>query len=821
MVRFLLIVICFISLPVIVSGNSPSKVHTAIRTDIKIRIDGELDESVWGSQVFANQFTQFEPNPGLKATFDTEVRVVYDDGAVYIAALMKDPEPDKILKQLSARDQRENSSWFSVAIDPYQNAQLGFAFNVTSAGVQQDMLLTPEGEDLAWNAVWESAVKITDEGWVAEIKIPYSAIRFPQAPVQTWGFQLGREIRRTRESSFWSPVSPTVNGFMTQFGVLEGINDIEPPVRLSVTPFVIGYADIASPVGKNSQRDAYYSAGMDLKYGINDAFTLDMTLIPDFGQTQSDNNVLNLSPFEVFFEENRQFFTEGLELFDKGGLFYSRRIGGHPINRNGLDLGLEPGETIEDDPSITRLYNATKVSGRMSNGLGIGLLNSVGAPTDVIIQKVDGSLRKVNSSPLTNYNVLVLDQSLRANSSVTFTNTNVWRAGQTYDANATGLTWDIKNINQTYAVSGLANLSQIYRDEVDLGYNYFLSLEKISGNFQGAVQYGVESDTYNPNDLGFLSAPNERFGEVQVSYNEYNPSNDKIQLYRFTSGVSYERLFNPNKFVETNIELDGFILFKSRDAFGAGIDISPTESFNYFEPRVLDFSEKLTIPINYEVNSFISSDYRKTLAIDARVSYQSFKDQDRSQLFFRLAPRIRFSDQLFMIFEGLYTVDHNEPGYVNKSFAGDLANTSSDFILFGNRDRDRIEGIVNLNFIFNDKMSLSTRVRHYWDRVVYQDFGWLKKDGYLDIIDYNGLNEADEAVYDRNLNLFNIDMVYTWRFAPGSDIIVVWKNQITKFDKEYDNNYFENLSSLNDANQFDSFSFKLIYFLDYLYFNKG
>lgn len=815
-----ILILLILSFAFEVSARKPPKVHHAVRVNADVKIDGKLDDPAWEKAPVAKDFFQLEPNPGEPASFDTHVKIIYDDEAIYIGALMYDPEPEKILRQLSARDKRENSAWFGVAIDPYRNYQLGFSFNVTSAGVQQDILLSNQGEDLNWNAVWESEVSFTDEGWIAELKIPYSAIRFPQTEVQSWGFQLTREIRRTRENSYWNEVVPTVDGFMTQFGQLEGIKDIEPPVRLSFTPFMIAYADVASPKGQASTNELYYNAGMDVKYGINDAFTLDMTLIPDFGQVQSDNTVLNLSPFEVFFEENRQFFTEGIELFEKGGLFYSRRIGGSPINRRSVDLNLQEGERIVEDPSVTRLYNASKVSGRTKGGLGIGVLNAIGAPTDLLIENSEGGQRKVNVSPLTNYNVLVFDQSLRANSSITFTNTSVMRSGSTYDANVSGLAIDIKNPSQSYAIQGAWNVSQIYGEEVDLEHAAYLELGKISGNLQGSISYTEESADYNINDLGFLFAPNERTSGFRVTYNEYKPKNEKIQLYRFGFENNYDRLYNPNVFVNYDIGVDAFVLFKSRDAFGGSISVDPVVTYDYFEPRTPDFSSRMAFPTSVFMSGFISSDYRKPLALDSRISYRKFDEAGRSNFTFRFAPRIRFSDQVFMIVEGGYDKFLNDVGYVNRNFASELQEVPADQILFGVRDRQRIQTIANIDFTFNEVMSLTTRVRHYWDRVVYDDFGWLKEDGFLEKNEFTGRDESNRAIFDRNINLFNVDMVYTWRFAPGSDIIIVWKNQISQSDQNFDGNYLDNLNSLGDANQFDSFSFKLIYFLDYLYLKR-
>ena len=213
----------------------------AIKIKEKIRIDGVLDESTWQRDESFYYGNQTRPNNGAKSAQKTKIKIVYDDFAVYIAAKLYDDQPQKISRELGPRDVfGKNTDMFGVAIDTYHNRQNAFSFMVTAAGVQIDLFTTPQREDVNWNAVWQSAVKITDEGWVVEMEIPYSAIRFPKKEVQTWGINFYREIRRTREESFWNRVDPSVNGFVNQFGVLEGLKNIQPPTRLSFLPYVSG-----------------------------------------------------------------------------------------------------------------------------------------------------------------------------------------------------------------------------------------------------------------------------------------------------------------------------------------------------------------------------------------------------------------------------------------------------------------------------------------------------------------------------------------------------------------------------------------------------
>ena len=279
------------------------KEYFAERANVnELIIDGKLSAGEWTGAV-ATDFIQNEPTPGVPPSVETEIYIKYDDNFIYVGANMIDDSPSLILKELANRDQGSNTDFFAIFLDTYNDGINAFAFGVSAAGVQRDARFSSEGEDSAWDGVWESATQIHERGWSAEFRIPYSALRFAEKEEQVWGFQVIREFRRLRENSFWNEVDPAIDGFVNQFGKLRGIKNIKPPFRLSINPYLTGYYDFSLQPGDASsfQASPAYAAGADVKLGLSDAFTLDMTLIPDFGQVISDNQVFNLSPFEVFF----------------------------------------------------------------------------------------------------------------------------------------------------------------------------------------------------------------------------------------------------------------------------------------------------------------------------------------------------------------------------------------------------------------------------------------------------------------------------------------------------------------------------------------
>lgn len=807
------------------SGNIPEKRIRALKVQENIKIDGFLSEDVWDSAEKATGFIQREPIVGVPATFDSEVLFLYDNSAVYIGARLYDAEPSKILKELSIRDQVGNSDNFSVFFDAYKSGLNGFLFTVTASGVQAEYVVTNHNEDASWNAVWESQVRIHDKGWDVEIRIPYYSLRFPTSEIQEWRVQFGREIRRFRESSNWSPIDPLINGWVQQSGIVESIKDIQAPFRLSLSPYISGYVNTTHKPGSGDKTSVStaYSAGLDLKYGINDAFTLDMTLIPDFGQVISDRQVLNLSPFEVFFEENRQFFTEGTELFNRGRLFYSRRVGGRPLHYYSVYNQLQQGERVTENPDVSQLYNATKISGRTAKGTGVGFFNAIVGEAFATVENDEGNKRKIKTNPRTNYNALVIDQNLKNNSFISLINTNVLREGADYDANVTGTFFNFKTKDQNYFTEGNITVSQrIFRDSNDIGHTYNIGLGKAGGQWTYELWHGAETANYNPNDMGFLFSPNSRFLFLGGGYAEYNPKNPALQLYRFNLNSEYSRLYSPDVFTDFGITFNSFVMWKTRFAAGINARFEPVRTFDYFEPRTNDFSIALAWPESYNIGGFVSSDYRKAFAYDLSVNYRSFNATDRHNLSLRIGPRFRFSDK-FSLFQNLnISMVQQEPGYVNRAFSGNaLTNVDPSRILIGVRDRLVTDHSISARYIFNNLMGIDLRIRHYWDRVIYDHFGLLNQDGDLSRIEYNGLNENKRPVFDRNVNIFNIDLQYSWRFAPGSDVIVVWKNQITNTDEYYDRNYFRNLGGLFDAVQGNSISLRVLYFLDYQQMRAG
>ncbi len=791
------------------SFSQGKKQLTASRINQAPIIDGVLDDDAWKGAMIATDFIESTPMPGLPALRKTEVKIIYDDVAMYVGAMMYENHPDSILCELCQRDNEANADLFGLILDTYNDDMNAYGFFVTSAGVQIDARYSSEGQDFNWNAVWQSQTTINEKGWAVEFKIPYSALRFSNVAEQNWGLNFIRKIRKTRGLDFWNEVKPEVDGLIIQSGDLHGIANIKSPLRLSLTPYISTYLE-NYPYNNSGHSNNSYSVngGMDIKYGINESFTMDMTLVPDFGQVQSDNKVLNLSPFEVQYNENRQFFTEGTELFNKGGLFYSRRIGAEPLNYNFL---LNDGETIKNNPASSQLINATKVSGRTKDNLGIGFFNATTANTYAVISDSNGVDRKVLTQPLTNYNVFVLDQALKNNSYISLINTNVTREGSYYDADVTATAFKLTNKKNKYGINGNGALSQLYYSDSSkpvLGYAYDASVGKISGEFLYNANFALKSDKYNPNDLGILYINNTIETSLNLIYNVYKPF-WRLNEFYLNGGIAYSRLFKPDLFWNFNIYGNNNMTFtKSFLSIGAGFSITPITTIDHWEPRVS--GHYYVYPKNYSAYCWFSSDYRKSLALDVNLGYHYFNENNRYTVSLGISPHYRVNNKLSFIYSFNRDYLNDDIGYVNY-------NDSSQIINFGRRNVFTITNQLNVNYIFTNKMSLALRGRHYWSQAKYKRYYILNNNGLLleDML-YTGNSNV-------NFNAFNIDLVYTWQFSPGSEMSFVWKNAIYTSGDAIVKHFSNDINETINSPQTNSFSVKILYYLDYsmLYHKKA
>lgn len=781
------------------SGQEVVRKHIgAIRISKPPHIDGDITDAVWSKAPIATGFRELEPDngPPPPAGMETEVRILYDDNAIYFAFKNYDPQPDSILRELGPRDsQNKNTDYVAVWLNPYADGQNDINFFLSASGVQMDSRTTIYGDDLAWNAVWQSAVQMTEYGWSAEFKIPYYALRIPETDM-LWGLNMGRYVRRTRQLYTWNFIDKSFGTYEQQNGRIEGISQIEPPVRLSLMPYVSGYLN-----NYDGQASTDYNAGLDLKYGLNNAFTLDMTLVPDFGQAKFDNQVLNLSPFEVRFQENRQFFTEGTELFSKGDFFYSRRVGGVPYDYSRVnEITAETGETVINNPRQARVINATKVSGRNAQKLGIGVFNGITINTWATLEDSLGNQREVLTDPTSNYNMLVLDQLYGHNNYVTLINTNVLRQGSEYhDANVTGLMVRHQTDNSAVVIEGDVRSSQLfYQDSLSVGYATNLNIMRGRGNWRWRVGHEMLTDDYDINDLGFLRNNNELNHWVGMEYRTFESTDWYNNLY-FDFSLSNGLLQSPVAFRFLWFDSRTRLTFKNFFTIGGNLEGNIGDFYDYFEPR--EPGRYLLRPGRTYMRGWVSSDYRNPFAIDVGVERTWHRGFGSNDYEINISPRVRVNNHLSFIYRFENTWNLNDVGWVNQEDNGE--------IIMGKRDRTTMVNQLTADYVFDENTSINLIFRHYWSTADYNDYGVLQENGTLIWLgDY-------EEDYDVNFNAWNIDLTFSWWFAPGSQLTFLYRQAILASNDQTDLTFGDNLQDLFSRPQQNNLSLRLIYWLDY------
>ncbi len=782
----------------IASTAQEKKEIVAKRITTPPKIDGVLDDQIWNTLPAYGNFSMWRPGneETIPETHKTEVKFAYDDKAIYIAAYLFDDHPDEIRRQFSQRDNIfVQADHFSIALNTYNDGINETRFFVTSAGTIGDARADQFNQDFNYNVVFDAKVSFDEKGWYAEFKIPYNALRFPEIEEQNWSVNFYRRLIKQNQTHSWSLINNQVGQRNQYNGIVKGVKNINPPVRLTFFPFAQGIVS-----HKDGETETDFSAGLDVKYGLSDSFTLDATLIPDFGQAAFDEVRLNLGPFEQTFGENRQFFTEGTELFNKGRLFFSRRIGNRPTQRANDD-DLVENEIISNNPENVNLLNALKISGRTKGNLGIGVFNAITERTEATIRDtITGSERKIITEPIANYNIFVLDQQFNNNSSVSIINTNVTRDGDFRDANVTGLVWNLANKANSYRLTGRTIMSHVnLPDENRNGFASEIDFDRIKGNFRYGFGHDLSNKTYDINDLGVNFRNNFNNFRINASYEIFEPTK-WFNRYRINTFIRHRRLYSPSVQTRNSIGIDAFFSTPSRFSFG-GFTSYNSDDQNYFEPRVA--GRFVTYSSNIGGRFWVSSDFRKRFAYDASIGFRNWFADPQENLSLEFSPRYRFSDNFLLIWSTEYSERKRNFGYID--------NTDTDIFL-GQRNVTTIENSLNASYNFDPYKAINLRFRNFWSTADYTDniFYTLNEDGTRTLTNY----DTSDNDPNRNFNIWNLDLSFSWRFAPGSTATLLYRNQIFNEDELSTIDYTESLDNLFDQSIQHNLSLRVVYFFD-------
>jgi hypothetical protein len=518
----------------------PQRTAYAVRAATPPVIDGNVDDAVWATAPVQSGFTQNDPDHGEPATQETAFQILYDDEALYIAAICYDSQPDSITAVLSRRDDWRERDNFELHIDSHHDHQTGMFFVVGPSGwIQDGTVFNDEEGDRTWDGVWEARTARRPDGWSLEMKIPYHVLRFSEKPVYTWGINALRYLSRRAEWTHWSFMPRGVNGWNSRFGHLEGIEGIQPKRSLEIFPVTLGRATLTRGEDDGgNETDLFGTAGIDVRYGLSSNISLNGTINPDFGQVEADPAVLNLGVFETFFDERRPFFVEGNQIFETPGpgivgidrpsrLYHSRRIGRQPSR---FDL---PDDSDEiDRPDNTTILGAVKISGKTDSRTAFGILNAVTSSeyaridqrlTDPQTGLVDTTRRRYKVEPTTNYFVGRVQQDLLTNSTVGAQLTAV--NGQGFDPAYVGAgDVHVKWRDSAYRVYSRLAVSRAGQDDDrDTGWEGAFYFSKFSGSFGGQAYLDARSRGFDTNDLGFMNRNDRTQAGTHIFYKFLEP----------------------------------------------------------------------------------------------------------------------------------------------------------------------------------------------------------------------------------------------------------------------------------------------------------
>ncbi len=655
--------------PGVEAASSQASAAVAAERASPVRSVGRLDDAAWEAATPVDGFVQAEPVEGAPVDQPTEVRILFDEEAVYVGARMYDASPASIARQLVRRDESGQYDYFEVSLDPDLDRRTGYRFRVTAAGVQvDDYLFDDVKEDRSWDAVWQSGTRRDGQGWTAEMRIPLSQIRFqPSASPQEWGVNLGRRRLASNELSFFALESRRRHGRVSVFRSLSGLVLRRGVRRLEARPYTLarsrtGPTEPGNPFFDGREESA--GAGLDLRYGIGSTFTLDATFNPDFGQVEVDPAVINLSAFETIYPERRPFFVEDARIFDfknisGNSLFYSRRIGRQPQRSN------VPGATFVNAADETSILGAAKLTGRTSRGLSLGVLAAVTGREEAEAYFAEGdSMANFLAEPRSGYGVVRALQELRGGQTVVGGIATLMHRSLPGDgsfdflasaAMSAGVNFEHTWNDRAWALSGLLAGSHVrgpeealvrlqhspthyfqrpdaYRLGVDssatsmTGAEWGLRLDRRSGRWTGALWAAQRSPGFEVNDLGEVGEGERLDGGARLTFREITPGElfrDYNVSFLTFHNIRHEVLRDPFSWDEWGrahsegiVGLSGNATFLNYWSLGGGLQYDPEN----FDSEVARGGPLVLDPAAWSFNLRGNTDRRNKLSFEPSFS---------------------------------------------------------------------------------------------------------------------------------------------------------------------------------------------------------
>jgi hypothetical protein len=849
---------------------------TAVRATRPIVVDGRLDEEDWQKAAPATDFVQRDPDEGKPSTERTELRIVYDDNAIYVGARMFDSDPSKIAKRLTRRDGDTDgiADWIAIGLDPLHDHLTGAMFQVTAAGSIGDGILHNDSDqDDTWDAVWDAAVSIDDKGWCAEMRIPFSQLRFSAAERQTWGLHAVRMIQRKNEESWWAFIPKKEDAVVSKAGHLDGLDGIRSRRNLELLPYATaraesqGTADPGDPF--NDGRTGAAAAGLDLKWRLNSSMTMDATVNPDFGQVEVDPAVVNLTAFETFYDEKRPFFIEGSQAFNRFGrngasgymgfnrtnptLFYSRRIGREP-------QGAAAGEYV-DRPSATTILGAAKVTGKTSRGWTMNFIDAVTGRE--FADTATGDARgQTEVEPLTNYLAARVRRDVGQRAGFGMLATAVNRSLEDPALNAqlpgsavvlgadghyfftsqrdyvvTGSLSTSHLAGSSAAIARLQRSSARYYQRPDAthlafdpnatdlsGWSLQTDFNKNNGNVRPNASFWAVSPGFEVNDLGYATSADRQGGHLALVLMKQTPDRFSRRRQLFFAK------WNTWNFAGDPLGDGYFASFSAQLLNYWSFDVTAHAGGWAYSDRLTRGGPMMRAPAFTSVSAEIDGDDRKPVEWSLEGSYESRPDgswEGRGELSFTFKPLPALSVSIGPEFSRQLTASQ----YVRTVTDPAVTAMYGRRYVFGAIDQTELVMDTRVNLMLSPKMSLQAYIQPLISVGRYSGFKEAAQPRTYDFIQY-GVNggtiafDAEAGAYrvvpevgspfvipnpNFNFTSLRVNAVYRWEFRPGSTLYVVWTQQ--REDETTDGRFAFNqdISRMMRANGDNVFMVKVSY----------
>ena len=824
-------------------------------------INGKLDDECWEKGTWAGNWHQFIPNEGAEPTYPTEMNIQYDDHYLYVAMRAFDGEPEKILRIPGNRDEF-NGDMVGITFDSYRNYKTGFEFTVSAWGQKVDLILfNPINWDFNWDAVWKVKTGLEDSAWVAEYEIPLNQLRYSNETEQVWGMHTWRWIARLSEESNFEQQTKNGPGMLYNFAELRGITGLKKSRRIEIMPFALAdletmKAEEGNPFTENG-KEWGANAGLDAKIGISSNFTIDLTVNPDFGQVESDPSVMNLTAFETYYEEKRPFFMEGLTIFDykfdDQSLFYSRRIGHAP------SLIPETNEsTFVKSPDKTTILSALKFSGTTSNGLSIGIIQSLTANEKAQVSNPEGDITNRQVEPLTSYTVARIQKGYNAGNTfvggmitsvrrfiddadLEFLSKNAltggldvlhyWHDKEYYiDARLIG-----SNINgSTEAITALQESSVRYYQRPDASYlGYDTSLTQLGG-YGGKLKIGrLHKEHWKYSTSLTLLSPGLELNDLGYMTFADEIKNDNIITYQITKPASVFRTYS--------IDLNQFNTWNFNGTYlGSGGKLSFYSEFknNWIfsndlvyltgatDTRFLRGGPQMKLPFTITESGNLSTDQSKRIVFNLGYGYQGRGNNSGTSYSVEPGISVRPFQGLRLGFSTSIMQNHDLLQYITT-----IDYNSSDRYIFGTIDQKTVgltfradlnitpefsiqyygSPFVSRGSYSEFKYIVAPEAKEFNDRFIVYENAQLSGGQYL--LDENGDMIADYYIDnpDFNFHQFRSNLVAKWEYRLGSSVYLVWSSDRTGNTSSSKASYGESLNQLFDVYPNNMFLVKFSY----------